>query len=303
MRKAYNDYALLENEDQFIGVSLGYDFTSEHEWGIKKIKELFGIPESSKKNMGIKSRTITKCPKNLIFKRDGEYALLWVAHVNWNGILVEKLPNDISNYKSDIKYEEKWLSKHSDEKKSRDPIVTAWDEGSFGVVVKGEKESNWIEYLYEQFQHKNVAIASMNLHPNNPFSNSSLTLAILDRLPEEITKMMYIADKKYYDLQDYEKKIGMVKLKERVIKERRKKGSDMYKDLHYYIACSPRWIDYEDEENREKRKKEKSTKYNISYWINYSDDDNNSGWYTVEEIMKWLKGDKKLTEVAPRKKD
>jgi hypothetical protein len=68
------------------------------------------------------------------------------------------------------------------------------------------------------------------------------------------------------------------------------------------MACSPRWIDYEDEEEREKLKKARNTKYDISYWINYSDDDDNAGWYTVEEIMRWLKSDKKLTEVVPQEK-
>ena len=73
MRRAVNDYYFIIDEDEFIGVSLGYDFTSEHEWGIKDMKRIFGTPESSKKNLGIKSRTITKCPKELVYKEDGDY--------------------------------------------------------------------------------------------------------------------------------------------------------------------------------------------------------------------------------------
>ena len=68
------------------------------------------------------------------------------------------------------------------------------------------------------------------------------------------------------------------------------------------MACSPKWINYEDAEAREKRKKEMNTEYDIMYWINYSDDDNNYGWYTVEQIREWLKGNKKLTEVVPKEK-
>ncbi|MDX1286207.1 MAG: hypothetical protein R3182_14405, partial [Draconibacterium sp.] len=298
---------------------LGADFTSEHEWGIKKMRELFGIPESSKKTMGIKSRTISKCPENLLFKRDGDSAVLWVAYVDWHDKIREELPSEIARYKDSIKWEEKWYkerkaeydkSKKKDKylPEKKDPMVTAWDEGTFGVAVVGKKESDWLEFLYEQFKKKNIAIAMMNMHPGNPFSNASLTLAILDRLPEEVTDLMYAADKKYYDLQDYEKKIGMTKLKEKVLENQRKKSRkdpnyDMYKALHYYMACSAKWINYEDAAEREELKKKYKTKYDIHYWINYSDDDDNCGWYTVEEIKAWLTGDKKLTEVAPRKED
>lgn len=317
MRRATSNYSILTNEDEFIGISLGADFTSEHEWGIKGIREAFGIPESSKKTMGIKSRTISMCPETLLFKRDGDSAILWVSREEWypkKGISQE-LPSEIARYKESIKREKEWYetelarSKKSKKKdpyvpEKKDSLMTAWDERSFGIGVVGETEANWLEFLYEQFKKKNIAIAMMNITPNNPFSNSSLTLAILDRLPEEVLDMMYQADKKYYDLQDYEKKIGMVKLKEKVKKRRqaesRKSNSHYYKGLHYYMACSAKWIDYEDEEEREKFKKERGTKYDIQYWINYSDDDENYGWYTVEQIMEWLKGKKKLTEVVPK---
>jgi hypothetical protein len=320
MRKATSDYAFITDEDQFLGVSLGADFTSEHEWGIKGIREAFGIPESSKKNMGIKSRTITKCPHTLLFKRDKDSAVLWVAYEDWypEKKVREELPREIANYKDLIKWDKEWYERQMKKAKKskeenpyipeeKDPMITAWDEKSFGVAVVGEPFCDWLEFLYEQFKKKNVAIAMMNLHPGNPFSNSSLTLAVLDRLPKEVTDMMYQADKKYYDLEDYEKKIGMVALKEKVKKLRQKKAqesnSHFYKGLHYYMACSPKWVDYEDAENRKKKKEDWKTKYDILYWINYSDDDSNYGWYTVEQIREWLEGDRKLTEVVPKEKE
>jgi ribosome-binding ATPase YchF (GTP1/OBG family) len=93
---------------------------------------------------------------------------------------------------------------------------------------------------------------------------------------------MYQGDKEYFDRVDYEEKIGMKKL---ITKYGNKNG---YKGDKYFLACSPKWIDYDDAENREKRKAEMKTEYDIMYWINYSDDDENHGWYTVEQIKKWL---------------
>ena len=284
MRKAFNDYGIIKQEEEFIGISLGYDFTSEHEWGIKGMRELFGIPESSKKNMGIKSRTITKCPDNLLFKRDGEYAILWIGHKNWNGEIFNKIPDEIYNYVKNIKWNEEWREKNpkmTDD--GHEPMVCAWSENDFGVAVKGKKESAWLEYLFEQFKKKKVAITRLNFGGKNPFSNSSLSLVLIDRLSKEVLNGLFDADKRYYDLYDYEKKIGMKKLKEK------KKGG--YKEENYFMACSPKWIDYDDKDKREEIKKRHETKYNITYWVNYSDDDDNYGHYIVEEIKKWLSTD------------
>jgi len=92
---------------------------------------------------------------------------------------------------------------------------------------------------------------------------------------------MYYVDKKAIDLINYEKSIGMTDLKN-------KKSGQYSKGKKYFMACSPKWINYEDEKAREERKKELETKYDIRYWVNYSDNDDNWGWYNVETIKKWL---------------
>ncbi len=98
---------------------------------------------------------------------------------------------------------------------------------------------------------------------------------------------MYQVDKKHHDLYEYEKEIGVTKLKEDGLEEYRNDNGGKTGKGKYFMACSPRWIDYENEENREKRKKEMGTKYDVQFWVNYADDDN-YGWYTTEDIIKWL---------------
>ncbi len=294
MRKAYNDYHFWIGEnDEFMGVSLGFDFTSEHEWGIAGMRRMFGIPDSSKDKMGIKSRTITKCPESLVFREEKhkgqKFAVLYADRYRNNK---EQIPSELSTYKDDILRDVEWLAKNPKVRNTPDQMVTAWDEESFGVGVMGEKEVGYLKELYEAFKKNNVAIAFIDLHPGNPFSNASLSLLILDKIPEKSIEQMYSADKSHYDLIDYEEEIGMTKIKQ----DARKNGSGFH-GLHYYMACSPRWINYEDTDEREKSKLKNNTKYDILYWINYSDDDNNFGWYTVEEIKEWLTGTRKLTEI------
>lgn len=296
MRKASQDNGLIVENDKFIGVALGYDYCAEHEWGIKDLKRLCAIPDASKKNMGVKNRTITKVPP-LIFKEEThkkqKFALLFTGQPwrteeeNQNS-----MPHAFKNWKEDLIWNEKWNKEHPDTRGDKDNIITAWDGGSFGVAVMGEKEIGWLKELKVEIEKKNLTIAVANLRAKNPFAGSSLCLMITDRIPQETLDAMYRGDKEYFDREDYEEKIGMKK----IIEKHGNKGG--YHNLHYFLACSPKWIDYNNEEGTlEEQKKKWNTKYDILYWINYSDDDNNFGWYTVEEIREWLTGNKRLVEI------
>lgn len=305
MRKAFNDYALVVIDNKFIGVSLGYDFTAEHEWGIKGIMRDCGIPEGTKKNIGVECRSITKKP-NLHFE-EGVYKgvkhAIMFSYCKYSSSDEIHTPRDFENYYKSLKdsidrvYAENKLIKLSNEKNDkkeelldvRDPIMTAWDEGNFGVAVYGDKVVQYLKELYEAFDSNNITIASMN--SSSMFANTSLGLYIKDRIPEEVKEDMRLADKEYYDREDYEKKIGMKK----IIKKHGNKNG--YHGKNYFLACSPKWICYDDEVKREKMKAKYKTKYDIIYWVNYSDDDNNYGHYSVEEIREWLTTNQKLVEI------
>lgn len=303
MRKASQDYGIIVEDGKFIGIALGYDYCAEHEWGIEEIRRICEIPISSKKNMGIKSRTITKVPplvfKEEVVKRDtkrikkNSYAILYTGST-WRTPEQqhEYTPHAFENYKESLNWNAEWNAKHPDTRGDKDNIITAWSGSGFGIAVMGEKEVEWLKELKTAIEEKKLTIAVANLRAKNPFAGSSLCLMITDRIPRETIDVMYRADKVYFDRQDYEEKIGMKKIIE---KYGNKNGSN---GLHYFMACSPKWIDYNNEEGTlEEQKKKRNTKYDILYWINYSDNDNNFGYYTVEEIREWLTGKKRLVEI------
>ena len=308
MRKASQDNGLIVVDDKFIGIALGYDYCAEHEWGIKDLKRMCGMPDASRKNMGVKNRTITIVP-SLVFKEEvvsrgttrkqkGKYAILYTGN-KWHSQEENEqyVPRDLKNFVEDLSWNAKWNAEHPDTRGDKDNIVTAWDGGSFGVAVFGDKEVEWLKELKTAIEEKRLTIAVANLRVKNPFAGSSLCLMITDRIPQETLDAMYHGDKEYIDREDYEKKTGVPKLKEKN-RERRRKSDDLYGHNHgYYIACSPKWIDYDNKENREAKKKEYHTKYDIQYWVNYSDDDDTHGWFTVEEIKEWFSGKKKLSEI------
>jgi hypothetical protein len=158
-------------------------------------------------------------------------------------------------------------------------LLTAWDGNDFCVIVNNVENAKYLKDLYEAALNSDMLIGSFrNL---KAFEGTSLSLTIGSNLPKEAIDQMYQTDKAKVDLSDYEDIIGMTKLKEEASKVD-------YQNNHYFLACSPSWISYGDPVLLEQLKAEIGTKYDIQYWINYSDDDNNYGYYKVEEIIKWL---------------
>ena len=275
MRRGHSNSKLIEEKETFYGISLGYDFCAEHEWGIEKLKNKLGIDNNK---MGIDGRKITKKDTAVVFLKEGDEAVLITKPWSFN----------------DKKYTFKELINRDLSLYDKEELATAWDGDSFGIHVKGDKNVNKLENIYEAFKKNDIAIASIK-GDIPAFSNSSLSVLIASNLPKEVTDSMYHVDKEHKDLLDYEKEIGITELKEQA-------KSSGYRGIHYFMACSPKWIDYNNAENREKRKKELGTKYDISYWINYSDDDDNYGWYKAEEIKQWLSTPGlKLTQIRKAK--
>lgn len=262
MRRAYNNVHLIKDDNTFYGVSLGYDFCAEHEWGTEKMRKKFGIDNTK---MGVDARSITK--GDVMFMNDGKICVL-TSRKPWhswekpkeNVTISDLLPTEVRNMYNSLE--------------------TAWDSEDFCIATKDKEQFQYLEELNEAFKNKNIVISFIKSELP-AFSNSSLSILIKDKLPKSITDSMYNVDKEAVDLIEYEKKIGVTELKE-------KTRGNGYKGDKYFLACSPRWIDYNNANHREKRKQEMNTKYDIMFWINYSDDDDNYGWYIAEDIIKWL---------------
>ena len=204
MRIGSHDYGIfIDNKKNFIGVSLGYDYCAEHEWGYDDLKRKFGIPELKKKTLGVKSRSITKCIENLIFLRQTfkkkKFAILYTGS-DWTPKeeCAATLPHYLENYKKDIEWRVEYDKKHPREsQEEKDPITTAWDGNSFGIGVMGAENAEYLYELYQAFLNKKITIGCVNKMPNNPFNHSSLTIMITDKIPQEYVDMMYSVDKKY----------------------------------------------------------------------------------------------------------
>jgi len=255
MRRAFNNVGFVGEDDIIFGVSLGSDFTSEHEWGYGGIKRKFDIND---KKSGIKGRKINKVG-TILYAENDEMCVL-TSREPWDEkkeyTPEDLLASDISGFMND------------------NGLETAWNEDDFCVASNKKEDFHYLKEMYEAFQKKNIAICFINAQMP-AFDNASLSILVVDKLPKTVTDAMAYADKKSDNLIAYEKKIGITKLKEK-------------NEEKYFMACNPRWIDYDDPVVREEMKKELGTKYDVRFWVNYSDDDDNYGWYTGEQIIEWL---------------
>ena len=264
MRRSHDSEWWLGDNGELIGINLGADFTSEHEWGIKGINRSLGITDDVS-ILGIKKRTVSKFPQdNIIFES---------CKINKQNYTVLLLIDSwiIEEYKN--KPMKDWLS--SEVKPYRDEdLVCAWDEKSFGILVS-DKYKNELQTLYKAFQDKDIAVGIGGGHA---FKNGGLKFTIVSKLPKVIIDEIYNADLDYENLQKTAKATGIYEILD-------KAGKGKYKG---WMALSPRW---KDEEKKE-----------VIFWLNPEKQHiHNYGWYTVEDLKEWAEDKGKVMMVNKAK--
>jgi len=266
MRTAFNDKAVVCNEKkEFCGVILGYDYCSEHEWGIKDIRRKYQMDDDA---IGINKRKIQNAHKDLNMgsitigereKRKTYYYLTSFQHTYGT-------PEE--NVKHTRETVKRCLNSYGDSE-----IHSAWDEGDFVFALK---EKKLVDEMWEAFQRKDIAIFGSG--SSNPFGGSGLAIFIISKLPESYIKSMAEAD---------EDRIALLKAAEKTgIAKKLEKANSKYEGWHKpysYFALSPSWIG--------EKQKDKS-KYPVIFWLNPMNQQHvNFGWYTVEDLEQWMKNE------------
>lgn len=254
MRAAFNDTEIMEIDGQVVGVNLGADFCSEHEWGVKELLRDFNVKQDL---IGVDGRKINMCPDRLLFQKitiDKMKCIILAMPSNtffWNKADKRITKKDISHFELPI-----WKLHESD-------ICASWDSGSFAILVREDKEKE-ISELYEAFKNLDVCIG---LAPSHVFKNGGLKFCIASRLPEETVNKIRDDDLDYIALQ---KAVEKTKIEKRLKKAGKK-----------WFALSPRW---KDEEKKEV----------IFWLNPYYQNKDNFGWFTVDDLEDWIKGTGKI---------
>lgn len=213
MRRSFQGTQFMfDDNNNFVGVSLGADYCAEHEWGIEELKNMFGLPNNcfEKKIFGIEARRNSQV-QNLYFSDIPRVGSLLICYRSWNeNITINELYKQWKNQ----------LYFGQDEN-----LVCTWDSKSFAILVKKENKK-YLEELYNAFQKKDIAFG---LGKSNPFGGGGLIITIISKLPKNVLKEMKQEDEDYYNLQKAAEKTGIYD----ILKKAGKK----------YFALSPRWKD------------------------------------------------------------
>ena len=263
MKPSTNDIKFINDENNnLIGIDLGWDFTAEHERGISKIKDLFGIKNKStklKKVFGVENRTINLVPNNLIFVKTiyqkKKCYLLALPSIytnlkfNKNGNLSRDSLNIFNLFLWNLFDEKKDSSNH---------IAASWDEKSFAIITTEENKDK-LEEIYNALLNKDAIILLAG--SNNPYANNGLCIFIKSKLSKDFLDMLYEVDKDDYELQKAVDKTKIVEILKKANKE--------------YYALEPRFFDGV-----------------LKFWLNPKEQSKyNYGWFTVDELLLWTKNE------------
>ncbi len=295
----HNQFWLLEDDELFIGISLGADHCAEHEWGITPLEEMLGIwrgtgrfgerRDAETGPAGIQRRTVGSSHNMeedlFTFAADDNYAV-FICHqpCDWYEKDYSKLSKMVKKGEGLFHAcapKRDWSARTS--LKGLSPIAedwefsSAWDDSGF-VLLTTKKHESRVRALYEAALRKDFAVWIGGT--GNPFANGGLTLAIVSKISHKHLDEMKEADEGAARLRKLFRESGI----EQRLKEADKK----------YYACSPRLV---------AKVGEFQTKYEIVCWLNPQDqEDNHYGWYTIEELDLWVEGKGPVIEMAEEKK-
>ena len=217
MRKGYHG-GFIELDGKIVGINLGCDATSEHEWGIQKLRDAFHVDGE---NMGYE-----------YFVANPPFPEL---HVLNNGDEIMVIYDPIFQYLSQCTANDyKALQQDFELSIIFDDMAAAWDDESFGIAVKGkENQEKLTEALLKPYADGDLMFLVTRLFSSTP----GLTIMRASVFPEEERQKLLEKHNDKIALEKASQKTGIHEILRKAKKE--------------YIALTPRWAkDFEKAETK-----------------------------------------------------
>lgn len=272
MRRATHDVQWIKDENgQLLGLSLGYDFCAEHEFGVKRMKQDLGISGGE----GIEGRTMTQQPRLASYfeyertrkKKRGtrkappkDPAAVFIVGGYCGDHSAERTMAERISYVCrdglDFYAEEhdNWYDPN------RDQLAVAWDENGFAIHVRGKENIENLTQLREHMANMDMALAD----PSGMgwVDRAGLALVIASRVDPKARAEILAQDRAHKKLMDAAEATGI----EEELKAAGKR----------YYALSPAWKD--------------SSETELTFYLNPSEQQKyNYGWYNLEQLRQWAR--------------
>lgn len=189
MRRGNDNKILMTDDGQMLGVALGADYCAEHEWGIKKLQNLYGFGDPEK--FGLARRQITK-PNPLLVWLDSK-----PTKVYRNG---KNQTVKCSGFMSKVySHQEDALPSFEFGFYGDKTLWTGWSEQDFGVFTINADDVPKLRELYDHIVRLDAAIW---LGGGGVFKNAGLGIAIASRLSKDVTDLWDQSDRDHKKLKE-----------------------------------------------------------------------------------------------------
>lgn len=257
-----------------VGVAMGSDSTSEHEWGVAPLQAAFGLASAPPKHARYFHKSETDYERWLkakneptfigaarrLFRRDPPLPSMGIAKRNVTVVpalfqWVEKDGAAGFVYYKDKNNEHVVNTFLGHFVRDRD-LVCGWSDQSFVVLAKSEESIARLKVIFEAVQNKDAALGSFGL-------GRGLTIAITSRVPTEVKEALLKDDMEKFEM---DRRVGETGIIEEV--RAAKKG---------FYSLSQGMVNDAGV---------------LRIWLNPQEQHlYNYGWYTVEELRQWTKNE------------
>lgn len=227
MREAHQNVYFHLDGDQPIGVSLGFDWCAEHEWGISGIKALLSVPNPDFP-LGVEDRLAKPSGQALdcirfdtfsarmasapgsakkTFTLPGARLLVTESLIDaycmsnpryLERIAIPKRPFMYFNFGRQGEHDRLCVDGFVDLSgmRSSDPLVQSkWDKSEFELVVWGQKRVAALKSIHSALVSGDLTVSVGA--SSNPFGRGGLHLMVLSKLSEEFKAGVLMRDKQY----------------------------------------------------------------------------------------------------------
>lgn len=253
---------LLRNDDGSIyGVVLAADYCGQHEMGISHIHSIFGMKGGDTDFGGHTAG----------WDASDRIQVMDISHERKEGR--RKVMDNgvaITTGRPDADMLAHLLRRYDDA-----AFIGAWDDGDFAIAGYDEDGRLLVSMIHEGIALQDIAIW-IGGTGSNPFKRGGLVIARPSLTPQPLIDTFNAAQAERRALAAAAEETG---IRDRIIAAR----SSPYRPSIPFYALSPSWT-------HEARKGD--TEHPVMFFLNPADSSrHNHGWFTVEELDQWIKGD------------
>ena len=260
MRRATHNVGVLQ-EGENILLSFGYDFCAEHERGTQGINSSFGV-SSDEEDLTVSRYAVTRADDTNLWLfeatriKESRLYLIGGRSPFWRETPAE------------------FAKRYCESLPQTGKPEALWDENSFMFSVPAESgEAAIVRAIHAALLAKNALIYRSG--SGGPFGGAGLVIVRRSTIPQPIIDQMQEAFLDRALLKEAAEKTGIRQRVEAWGKTRGGWGGP-------FFALSPKWM-------FENRKAESA--HPVIFWLNPTDQQNNNfGWFTVEELDQWIEG-------------